>query len=187
MGFEISSKLSLPSEDYQYNTPAFRRLVKWAMLQGIADDFDSLSDKEKRIFSAETVSRVWAVKSLRNIQPDLDILQTDLTEKFDCKIYSGGTWQKVEHKYRKYPSTKFPDFGLSPAKYNYCRQRGIWLLVTFSDGVYYLWDLAAAEPEYREWEHNKTTMAPEDGKIREMAYFFKPEDAKFKGCLDAKS
>jgi len=174
----------------EYNTPAFRRLVRWGISKGIADDFDSLSEKGKRIFSAETVSRVWAVKSLRNIQPDLDILQADLSEKYDCKIYSGGTWQKVEHKYRDgYSSTDFKDFGISPRKYSYCLQNGIWLLVTFGDGVYYLWDLSEARVERRPWQHNKTTMAPEDGKIIEMGCFLKPEDAKFRGrlCLDGKS
>lgn len=171
-----------------YESGDFRRLIKWAIVQGIIEDYDSLPDDDKAFFSAETVSRVWAVKSLRQIQPDLDIVQTDLQERFDCQIYSGGTWQKIEHKYRNYPDT-FSDYGLSRHKYEYCLAKGIWYLTTLSDGTYYLWDLAKAKPDWRDWKHNKETVNPAAGQATEKAPFLKPEDAIFRGkiCQDKKS
>lgn len=161
------------------------KLIRWAYLNAIVEkDWDSLSDKEKAVVSAETVSRVWAVKTLRDINPSLDIIQMDFGSEYDCKIWSGGTWYKVEHKFRDYPSAKFDTALLSPKKFQYCVDNGVWLLCTYNDGSYFLWDnLAECNVKRKPTEHNKTNVSPKDGKITENCVYIKYNEAKYRGKL----
>ena len=160
-------------------------LIKWAYRNAIVEkDWDSLSDEEKAVVSAETVSRVWAVKTLRDINPSLDIIQMDFGSSYDCEIWSGGTWHKVEHKFRDYPSAPFDTALLSPKKFQYCVDNGVWLLCTYNDGSYFLWDnLAECDIKRKEVEHSKTNVKPENGRIRESCVFLKYKEAKYKGKL----
>ena len=161
-------------------------LIKWAyrqaILTGSTDTWEEYDDELKAFISAETVSRVFAVKSLHSLNPSLVILQEDLTSHFDCKVWSGGTWQYVEHKYRNVPSTRYRDCLLSAEKFNLCKEAGALVMFTFADGVWYLFDLAECNPRWSEVVRPKYT-AVNYGKVAEKAAFLKYKEAIASGRI----
>lgn len=161
-------------------------LIKWAyrqaILTGSTDTWDEYDEATKAFISAETVSRVFAVKSLHNLNPNLTILQEELTSHFDCKVWSGGTWQFVEHKFRNVPSTRYRDCMLSAEKFNLCKEAGTFVLFTFSDGVWYLFDLSKCKPRWSEVMHKQYSVV-NYGKVAEKAAFLKYKEAIASGRI----
>ena len=162
-------------------------LIKWAyrqaILTGSTSTWDEYDEEQKAFISAETVSRVFAVKSLRSLNPNLTILQEDLTSHFDCKVWSGGTWQLIEHKYRAVPSTRYKDCLLSAGKFNLCKEAGAFVLFTFADGAWYLFDLDRCKPRWREVVRPQYS-AVNYGKVAEKAAFLKYNEAIASGRID---
>lgn len=167
-----------------------RKLFKWGLKTGVltGDTAESVWDnmqKETRDFAeAEIISRVFAVKALRALNPELKLNQKFLYSPYDIDFVSGDTLCKVEHKGRDFEFGKYNDYMISKKKAD--NNKGIWYLNTFTDGTFLMWDLDTAHITEKENTHNKETVHPEKGKITKTEYFLTPDDVIFRGKFNVK-